>query len=124
MARILVVDDDPVTRALVRDVLEVEGYEVTAVPDGFAALRQVQLARPDCIILDVMMPGLDGHTVLDRLRAMDGGRDLPVIMLTAVTDAAQAWKAWSAGVQCFMTKPFEGADLLDRVGGLLRGAGV
>ena len=115
MAHILVVDDDAATRALVRAVLEVDGHEVTAVPDGFAALRQLQVLRPDCVVLDLMMPGLDGHTVLDRLRATPGGRDLPVIMLTAVTDAGHAWQAWSEGVHRFMTKPFETGDLLAQV---------
>lgn len=119
MARILVVDDDPATRALVSDVLELEGHEVRTVPDGFAALRQLQADRPDCVVLDVMMPGMDGHSVLDRLRRVPGCRDLPVIMLTAVTDAALAWQAWSQGVQGFMSKPFDAADLLARVAELV-----
>lgn len=115
MAKILVVDDDPATRALVSDLLELEGHQVHTVPDGFAALRQLQANRPDCMVLDVMMPGMDGHSVLDRLRGVPHCRDLPVIMLTAVTDAALAWQAWSQGVQGFLTKPFDAADLLDRV---------
>jgi DNA-binding response OmpR family regulator len=89
------------------------------VPDGFAALRRAQALRPDCVVLDVMMPGLDGHSVLDRLRASEGGRDLPVIMLTALTDAGHAWRAWGEGVHCFMTKPFDAAELLDQVDGLV-----
>ncbi len=115
MARILVVDDDPATRTLVGDVLALEGHDVSLVADGFAALRQLQAQRPDCLVLDVMMPGMDGHTVLERLRTVPGCRDLPVIMLTAVTDPSLAWQAWSQGVAAFMSKPFTAADLLDRV---------
>ena len=62
--RILVVDDDPSVRTLVRDVLEVEGYAVELAEDGFSALRRIEANRPDCVVLDVMMPGMDGHAVL------------------------------------------------------------
>ena len=59
-----------------------------------------------------MMPGLDGHAVLERIRAADGGPDLPVIMLTAAADDAQAWKAWTEGVDYFLAKPFDSLELL------------
>ena len=71
MARILVVDDDPSVRALVRDVLEIEGYDVDVAEDGFAALRRIDADRPDCVVLDVMMPGMDGHGVLNRIRSAE-----------------------------------------------------
>ena len=112
MAIILVVDDDPSVRALLRDVLECEGHVVEAVPDGFAALRAVESSRPDCVVLDVMMPGLDGHAVLSRLRQREGGTALPVIMLTAAADDANAWQAWSGGVDYFLAKPFDASELL------------
>ena len=112
MATILVVDDDPSVRALLRDVLECEGHVVEAVADGFAALRAVEGARPDCVVLDVMMPGLDGHAVLSRLRQLDGGPALPVVMLTAAADDANAWQAWSGGVDYFLAKPFDATELL------------
>jgi len=109
---ILVVDDDPAIRALLCDVLEAEGYAVRSAGDGFAALRQVQGDRPDCVVLDVMMPGLDGHAVLQRLRASEGGLDLPVVMLTAAADDSHAWQAWTEGVDYFLPKPFEPLELL------------
>ena len=112
MARILVVDDDASVRALLRDVLECEGHEVELAADGFAALRAVAAARPDCVVLDVMMPGLDGHEVLARLRSLDAGPSLPVIMLTAAADDANAWRAWSGGVDYFLAKPFDALELL------------
>ena len=112
MRKILVVDDDAAVRGLVRDVLEVEGYEVDLAEDGFAALRRVEGARPDCVVLDVMMPGIDGHAVLQRIRAAEGGSALPVVMLTAAADDAQAWQAWSGGVDYFLAKPFDPSELL------------
>ena len=113
MASILVVDDDASVRGLLRAVLECEGHEVRTAEDGFSALRAVTSARPDCVLLDVMMPGMDGHEVLERLRAFDGGASLPVIMLTAAADDAHAWRGWSGGVDLFLGKPFD-TDLLLR----------
>ncbi len=112
MARILVVDDEPSIRGLVRDVLEAEGHEVLLAEDGYAALRMVEQHRPDCIVLDVMMPGLDGHGVLQRVRASDGGFAVPVVMLTAAADDSHAWQAWTEGVDYFLPKPFEPVELL------------
>jgi DNA-binding response OmpR family regulator len=109
---ILVVDDDPSVRTLVTDVLETEGYDVQAVEDGFAALARVDCLAPDCIILDVMLPDLDGHAVLERIRARAAQNHVPVVMLTANAGDEQAWQAWSAGVDYFMTKPFEPDELL------------
>ncbi len=109
--RILVVDDDPTIRGLVRDVLDMEGYAVTTAQDGLAAICALEGDRPDCVILDVMMPGLDGHAVLEHIRSHHGGH-LPVVMLTAASEDDAAWKAWSGGVDYFLTKPFEPVELL------------
>jgi len=110
--KVLVVDDDASIRALLRDVLELEGYDVVAAVDGPSGLLAVAAERPDCVVLDVMMPGLDGHGVLTCLRAGEGGLDLPVVMLTAAADDAQAWRAWTEGVDYFLAKPFDPAELL------------
>ena len=112
MRKILVIDDDAAVRGLVRDVLEVEGYEVDVAEDGFAGLRRLEAARPDCVVLDVMMPGIDGHAVLQRIRGGENGTTLPVVMLTAAADDAQAWQAWSGGVDYFLAKPFDPSELL------------
>lgn len=112
ISKVLVVDDDPSVRRLVCDVLQAYGYSTVDAADGFSALRLVQSERPDCVVLDVMMPGLDGHAVLNRIRESDGGRDLPVVMLTAAADDAQAWQAWSEGVDYFLAKPFDPDELL------------
>lgn len=112
MPTILVVDDDPVIRALIHDVLSIEGYDVRTADDGYAGLRSIDSQRPDCVILDVMMPGLDGHTVLQRIRAADGGPHLPVVMLTAAADDTHAWQAWTEGVDYFLAKPFDAVKLV------------
>jgi DNA-binding response OmpR family regulator len=109
--RILVVDDDPNIRGMVKLVLETEGYVVDLADDGFSALRAVEAKRPDCVVLDIMMPGLDGHAVLNRIRTGDRG-SLPVVMLTAHADDDQAWQAWSSGVDYFLAKPFDADELL------------
>ena len=112
MPVILVVDDDPAIRRLVSDVLSMEGYRVRTEADGPSGLRSVQALRPDLVVLDVMMPGMDGHAVLERIRATDGGEDLPVVMLTAAAGDAQAWQAWTEGVDYFLAKPFDPSELL------------
>ncbi|MCW2725674.1 MAG: two-component system response regulator [Frankiales bacterium] len=117
VSKILVIDDDPAVRRLVQDVLELEGFEVATAADGFAGLRQIEVDRPDCVVLDVMMPGLDGHEVLDRIRR-GGGSHLPVVMLTAAADDSQAWQAWTEGVDYFLSKPFEPQELLHFLGAL------
>ncbi|MGZ6792073.1 MAG: response regulator transcription factor [Mycobacteriales bacterium] len=122
MPKILVIDDDPSIRSLVSDVLGVEGYAVRACEDGFAGLRAIEADRPDCVVLDVMMPGMDGHAVLQRIRAADGGPDLPVVMLTAAADDAQAWRAWTEGVDYFLAKPFDPDELLRYLDYLFAGA--
>jgi CheY-like chemotaxis protein len=121
VARILVVDDDPSVRALLRDVLEVEGHTVTDAVDGFAALRALAAERPDCVVLDVVMPGMDGHEVLSRLRATSGGRELPVVMLTAAADDDTAWRGWSGGADRVLGKPFDADDLLHHLDRLCAG---
>jgi DNA-binding response OmpR family regulator len=103
---VLVVDDDPVIRALLRDTLEIEGYEVRTAEDGAVGLALVAERRPDCVVLDLMMPGIDGHEVLRRIRAADDDM-LPVVMLTAAADDEHTWQAWAGGVSCFLAKPFD-----------------
>lgn len=111
---IVVIDDDPGVRALLQDCLELDGFVVRTAPDGAAGLALVTDKQPSCVVLDVMMPLLDGHSVLRLLRERHG-LNLPVIMLTAASDDDQAWQAWSGGVDCFMAKPFDMEALLQHV---------
>jgi DNA-binding response OmpR family regulator len=118
MARILVVDDDPAIRQLLTDVLEMEGYEVTLAVDGIAAVRAVKGASPDFVVLDVMMPGLDGFEVLSTIRAL-GGEPVPVLMLTAAAEADADSRAWANGVDFYLAKPFAPDSVLDLIDSVL-----
>jgi DNA-binding response OmpR family regulator len=122
--KILVIDDDPSVRALVTDSLEFEGYEVCMAEDGFAGLRAIEAHKPDCVLLDVMMPGLDGHQVLQRIRSAEQGSALPVVMLTAYSDDATAWQAWTEGVDYFLAKPFDADELLRYLDYLFQGSAL
>jgi DNA-binding response OmpR family regulator len=112
MATVLVVDDDPAICEYVGDVLALEDYVVRTAPDGPSALASIEAERPDCVVLDVMMPGMSGHEVLAGIRAAEGGPGLPVVMLTAAADDAQAWRARNRGVDYFLAKPFDAEQLL------------
>ena len=118
MARILVVDDDPAIRQLLIDVLEMDGYEVSVAVDGLAAVRAVESSSPDFVVLDVMMPGLDGFGVLSAIRAQPG-EPVPVLMLTAAAEAGADARAWASGVDYYLAKPFTPDAVLDLIDGVL-----
>jgi DNA-binding response OmpR family regulator len=114
MARILVVDDDPAIRSLLTDLLEMEGYDVSIAVDGLAALQAVETVSPHFVVLDVMMPGLDGFGVLTAIRALPG-EPVPVLMLTAAAEADANARAWANGVDYYLAKPFSPDAVLDLV---------
>ncbi|MEU3371194.1 response regulator transcription factor [Streptomyces sp. NPDC006711] len=118
--RILVVDDEPEVRAAVEDGLTVEGYEVRGAADGLAALSDVAAWRPDAIVLDVMMPVLDGLGVCRQLRAM--GDRTPVLVLTALDAVSERVDGLEAGADDYLVKPFALDELIARVRALLRRA--
>ena len=117
--RILVVDDVPENVRLLEAVLVPRGYEVVAANDGLEALALVEAEEPDLILLDVMMPGLDGYGVCAHLRANDDTAVLPVIMVTS-SIGQEKTKAIEAGADDFIPKPFNHDELLTRVRSLLR----
>src|SRR5918998_3770905 len=114
MARILVVDDDPSIRSLLTDLLEMEGYDVSIAVDGLAALQAVETVNPHFVVLDVMMPGLDGFGVLTAIRSLPG-EPVPVLMLTAAAEADANAKAWANGVDYYLAKPFTPDAVLDLI---------
>jgi DNA-binding response OmpR family regulator len=118
-ARVLVVDDEPDVRGLVRELLERAGATVREASDGREALRILFDVRPDCIVLDVSMPDLDGWATLERIRDMT---DVPVLMLTARSAELEKVRGLQAGADDYVTKPFGRQELLARVDALLRRA--
>ncbi|MEU6311959.1 response regulator transcription factor [Streptomyces sp. NPDC047014] len=118
--RILVVDDEPEVRAAVEDGLAVEGYEVRGAPDGLAALSQIAAWEPDAVVLDVMMPVLDGLGVCRQLRAL--GDRTPVLVLTALDSVSERVDGLEAGADDYLVKPFALDELVARVRALLRRA--
>jgi adenylate cyclase len=117
--KILVVDDVPENVRLLEAVLVPRGYEVVTARDGVEALERVEAEQPDLILLDVMMPGLDGYGVCTRLRENDDTAVLPVIMVTS-SIGQEKTKAIEAGADDFIPKPFNHDELLTRVRSLLR----
>ena len=117
LRRILVVDDDPMVATTVQRVLRPEGYEVEVALGGSAALEQARANRPDLVVLDLMMPGIDGLEVCRQLRA-DG--NLPILMLTARSGTADRVRGLDLGADDYLIKPFAYAELLARVRALLR----
>ena len=112
MASILVVDDDPSVRALVRDVLELEGHVVELADDGYAALRAVAAERPDCVVLDVD-DARDGRPRGAGPAAGEGRRPGPAGgHADRRADDANAWRGWAGGVDCLLAKPFDADELL------------
>ncbi|MEU2839573.1 response regulator transcription factor [Streptomyces sp. NPDC007076] len=116
--RILVVDDEPEVRAAVEDGLAVEGYEVRGASDGLAALSEVARWQPDAVVLDVMMPVLDGLGVCRRLRAM--GDRTPLLVLTALDSVSERVDGLDAGADDYLVKPFALDELVARIRALLR----
>ena len=109
--RVLVVDDDDDVRNMTRVSLSFEGFDVRAVADGAAALAAVRADPPDAVVLDVMMPGIDGLEVLRTLRADPAFADLPVLLLSAKAGAVAERDGWAAGATAYLTKPFTATAL-------------
>ncbi len=108
---IMVVDDESAIRNLIVTVLEDEGYRAIGVPSGVAALEVFPTERPDAILLDLMMPVLDGRETLRRLRELPGGLDTPVVIMSAAISS----RAGGDDVAAFLAKPFDLIALLDTV---------
>jgi len=122
LTRILVVEDNRDLAFGLQTALEVEGYEVRVAEDGPAGLREAREHEPDLIILDLMLPGMDGYRVLRALR--EGGSAAPVLILTARAEETDKVLGFDTGADDYVTKPFGVLELMARVRALLRRAGV
>ncbi|MER7660906.1 response regulator transcription factor [Streptomyces sp. NPDC096193] len=117
MASVLVVEDDPVIRAALTEVLSAHGYAIKTAHQGFEALREVTQAPPDIVVLDLGLPDLDG---LDVLRMIRGISRVPVLVATARDDDREVIRLLNAGADDYMVKPFSGGQLAARIAAVLR----
>jgi DNA-binding response OmpR family regulator len=115
-----VVDDDPAIRALLGRLLTAGGCRVVDAPDGGAALACLQTTVPDLVLLDLLLPDMDGFEVARWIRAEPTVARLPIIMLTGLVTATEAVQGFAAGADDYVRKPFYPPELLARVRGLLR----
>lgn len=112
---VLVVDDEMLTRDLLRMMLERAGYEVVEAADGHQALQRVNERKPDLVILDVMMPDIDGYQVCRTLREQESTADLPVLMLSAKTQPEAVAEGLRAGATRYLPKPITYNELIQNV---------
>jgi len=119
--KVIVVEDNFATRTMLETTLELEGYDVLALADGSMVPGALANVEPALLILDVMMPGVDGFSVLKMIRESASTHELPVLMLTALDDADSTWKGWTGGCDYYMNKPFDTEDLLSVVHNLTSG---
>ena len=111
--KVLVVDDHEPIREMLQTVLEFEGLEVTFAENGAQALIAVESERPDVIVLDVMMPELDGFSVAEELAAR--GCDIPIVFCTAKGDEEDTWRGWQLGASSYVTKPFDSIQFVEEI---------
>ena len=112
--RVLIVDDDRNLRKIIQTNLEVAGYNVVVAGDGVEAMRVLDSLRPDLIVLDVMMPGMDGYEVAKRIRSHPGNARMPIIMLTAKGEVEDKLAGFDAGIDDYIAKPFDPDELIAR----------
>ena len=120
MSKILVVDDDTAINELIKINLELSGYEVISAYDGIQGFTLAKQEMPDLIVLDVMMPDVDGYTVAKRVRENTSTKDIPILMLTSMGQLQDKVKGFDIGVYDYLVKPFEMEELQVRVRALLK----
>jgi two-component system OmpR family response regulator len=121
-ARLLVVDDEPSIRELLTASLRFAGFEVSAAADGAEALKLAEQHRPDLVVLDVMLPDMDGFTVTRKLR--ERGREMPVLFLTARDETSDKVTGLTVGGDDYVTKPFSLEEVVARIRAVLRRVGI
>ena len=113
--KVLIVDDDATMVALLATLLEIDGFEAQETLSGEEALRAIREDPPDLVLLDIMMPEMDGFEVLAILRDHPSTEKLPVVMLTARTDDKDIFQGWRRGADEYITKPFNPRELIDTI---------
>ena len=123
MSKILIIDDDPSIVELIKVNLEIQGHSIFTANDGLTGIAIAQQETPDLIILDLMMPGTDGFTTCQRIRQIEKIKDIPILMLTALSSTNDKVQGFNSGGDDYLTKPFELPELYVRVKALLRRSG-
>jgi len=118
-SRILIVEDEESLLKLESILLSTRGYKVTGVSDGLAALKEIEQNSPDLILLDIMMPGIDGFEVCRRVKENPLTRSIPVVMLTAKKSFADQARGVEVGADAYLTKPFKSGKIIEIIEGLL-----
>jgi DNA-binding response OmpR family regulator len=116
--KVLIVDDDPDIVFIMRAFLNREGLDVVDAADGLEGMKKILEESPDVVVLDVMMPGMDGYQVCERIKRGESDSDLPIIFLSAKTGQADIDRGYAAGADDYLTKPFQPMDLLESIGRL------
>jgi CheY-like chemotaxis protein len=119
MSRVLVIDDEATVGLILRLALDAKGHDTVVAEDGNSGIELALTEHPDAIVLDLMMPRVNGYDVLDALRGADEMDDVPVIVLTAVTLSRERERCLSEGAAAVITKPFDPADVVDALDDLL-----
>lgn len=119
MARILIADDNPEIRQLLTTILQDEGHKVSAADDGRQALEMILAQAPDVLVLDIMMPSLDGYGVLKEMKSAGMRDSVKVLVLTAKTQEADWVRGFKLGADQYLTKPFDVDEFVEAVNGLI-----
>jgi len=119
MSRVLVIDDESTVGLVLRLAFNGEGHETVVAEDGRTGIELALAEHPDAIVLDLMMPRVNGYDVLDALRDADGMQEVPVLVLTAVALSSERERCLSAGADAVMTKPFDPRDVVEALDDLL-----
>src|SRR5712691_4087213 len=117
---VLLIDDDEMERFLIRQALEPAGFEIVEAEDGVTALGAFAITMPDVVVLDVVMPGMDGFAVCEAIRAMPAGRNTPILMATGLDDVESIERAYRVGATDFVAKPISRPVLPHRLRYILR----
>lgn len=123
MSKILIIDDDKSIVELVKVNLEIQGHKLLTANDALTGIALAQQEAPDLVILDLMMPEVDGFTACQRLRQLENTKEIPILMLTALSRTDDKVSGFNAGADDYLTKPFELQELYVRVRALLRRSG-
>lgn len=118
--KILIVEDEESLLKLESILLTTRGYRVKGVVDGLSALQEIETDKPDLVLLDIMMPGIDGFEVCQRIKENPLTSDIPVVMLTAKKSSADQARGLEVGADAYITKPFKSGKIVEIVEGLLK----